>query len=293
MTLRVRRGDRKRPLTARDRNAMADAADFAARPPVPPHVQIPDPASLYVSNATSSVIPARSVIGLVEPAVATIDGHADGIGQIPAEFESRFRNRPEYTGDDSDPFEFDFAKHWNRYAITTRHANPGAMAAAVWRGRVVVSLTIRNRRHIYAEPDPDDREKMRSAWHGTPILWSETLSAAEIVDVDAGTPVEKTAEIWLDPQPGICVTGYLVDAIEPAAVDSGNLVPTTAKLRVWTDHPDDGWTKSGIGDDATVEVTNRDETLDVDAGIYMRARSDGVIWEPDWISCVPSNLDLT
>jgi hypothetical protein len=291
MSLRVRRGDQKRPLTARDRNALADAADRAARPPVASPVHVPDPSLLNVSNDTSSEIPARSVVGLVEPAVATLASHADGIGQIPTEFETRWRNRLEWTGDDSDPF--DFGKYWNRYAITTRHANPGALTPAVWRGRVIIDLTVRNRRHTHAEPDPDDREKMRTAWHGTPILWSETLSASEITDVDAGTPVEKLAELWLDPQPGICVTGYLDGGLTPATVSSGDLVPTTATLRVWTDHADDGWSKSGTNADATVEITNRDESLDVDAGIYMRARSDGVIWEPDWISCVPSLVDRT
>lgn len=293
MTLRVRRGDQRRPLTAHDRNAMADAADFAARPPEPFAPQFPDPAIVTVSNETGANLAARSVVALVEPALFTLPAHADGPGQIPSEFETRYRHRSEWKGDTDKAVDepFDLAKYWNRYAITTRHANDGAMAPAIWRGRVVVQLEIRNRRHTHAEPDPGWRGQMRSSWHGTPILATETLTASEKSDVDGGTPVAKLAEIWLDPQPGVVVSGYLEATLGPATVSSGDLVPTTATLRVWTDDPDDGWSKSGTEDSATIEITNRDETLDVDGGTYLRARSDGVIWEPAWVSCVPSNVD--
>jgi len=291
MTLRVRKGDTRRHLTARDRNQLADAADAAAFPPELDTASGPDPAFVQVSNNTAHAIPARSVVGLLEPAAATLASHADGAGQIPLELETRWRNQTQWTGDTGGTF--DTAKYWNRYAITTAACAAGAMVRAAWRGRVAITLTVRNQRHTHAEPDPDDREKIRSSWHGTPILWREDLSSAEATDVDAGTDVDKLAEIWLQPQAGICVCGYLDDGLSAATVTGGTLAPSTAVLRVWTDDPTAGWSKSGTTDAATVTITSRDETLDIPAGTYLRARSDGTHWRPDWISCTTSAVDRT
>ena len=168
---RATKGGRTRGMTARDHNAIADLVDRFEFGADDRGEQL-RPDGIRIANITGSDLRAGEIVGLADHVAAVLARFGDG--RLIADYEfPGFAAHQVYNAE-----EYDRRAHWDRLAVVRDAAKADSIIRADAAGPLAVELAVRNEHHTHAEPDPDDLEQWRTAWHGAPILYREHLPDA-------------------------------------------------------------------------------------------------------------------